>query len=210
MKRLIFVIVCLTLAFGLFSCSDHSSETEVYPESSSDSAATSAPQIIEEKTEIETESVEVPDIETVTYTNINFSAVYYDPVKTVTEDENGESHEKISFEEQILVENVTLDISFPKDEPVTVLDGVKKILEIKEIFYVEDFSSIVCITDQKERVEDGYFYVWEYEINGLNPSERACNIPLESDMTIVYMLTAEPDKTPPTEYETEGIHGVVL
>lgn len=205
MKRIIFVIVSLALAIGLVSCSGNIKKDK--DTSGSDSAASES--VTAEATDGVSGQSDVPDEDHVAYTNINFSAIYYNPIKSTEEDENGDISEKITFEEQFLVENVTVDLSFPKGESVTVLDGVKKILEMKEIFYVEDFSSIVCILDQSERVEDGYFYVWEYEINGTIPRDRACNISLESDMTIVYMLTAEPDKSPAVEPETDESHGAV-
>ncbi len=203
MNKLFGVIVCLLISLVLVSCTDdttgetgESGETSIFEET-----------IIE--TEEKSEITVTPAEEFVTYTNINFSAVYYNPVKTVVEDENGETLEEITFEEVVLVENSTLDVDFPKNVPVTVLDAVKSILTTKEVFYVEDFSSIVCIAEQSERVEDGYFYVWEYEIDGVIPNERACNIPLKSDMTIVYILTAEPDKSPSVETETEDSYVVV-
>lgn len=200
MNKLFALIVCIVIFLALGSCAADTDVETTEPKETSFLAETETE--TEETTEVSVDP-EVPESENVTYSDINFSAVYYSPVKTDAEDENGEIHEKISFEEVVLIENMTLDVDFPKNVPVTVLDAVKSILTTKEIFYVEDFSSIVCIADQSERVEDGYFYVWEYEIDGVIPNERACNIPLKSDMTIVYILTAELDKSPSDETETE-------
>lgn len=141
--------------------------------------------------------------EVVTYEDVRFAAIYQIPKVEEEEAEDGTIKKTVKFEEEVLVDVISAEITGSSDSTTTVLDAVIQILESNNIKHRVEESSITSIKNQKERSSQGYLYVWEYIINGEKPEARASEIPVESGMKIVYVLTGGVDKSVQQE-ETEA------
>ena len=184
MKKIIRIILCLVLVFGLTACSSVRDDDDE----------------IESKTEV-VEAIDTADAESVNdgeigkgafvYENVRFSAIYQVVEVEKVEQDDGSFMQRPSIKDNELIDTITTNVR--GDAGMTVLDGVAKILEANKFEYDIDFSSIVSIEGHYEVSKNGYLYIWEYTINGKKPAGRACDIPLESNMEIVYILTAGVD-----------------
>ena len=145
--------------------------------------------------------------EVVTYENVRFAAIYQVPEVQEIEKEDGTIEKKTKFREEVLVDVIQSEISGA--DGMTVLEGVVQILESNNIKHKVTDSSITTIKGQRERSQNGYLYVWEYTVTNekgevLSEKNRAHEIPLASNMKIVYILTGAVDKSVQTE-ETETV-----
>ncbi len=146
--------------------------------------------------------------ELVTYENVRFAAIYQIPKVEEVEKEDGTIETKTTFEDQVLIDVIEVDVSGA--EGMKVLDGVIQILETNNIKHKVSEGSITSIKGQRERSAQGYLYVWEYIVTDkdgvvLSEEKRAHEIDLKSGMKIVYTLTGAVDKSIETEAtETEA------
>jgi hypothetical protein len=142
--------------------------------------------------------------EVVTYEDVRFAAIYQIPKVEEVKKDDGTIDKKVTFEEEVLVDVISADITGSSDGTTTVLDAVVQILESNNIKHKVEESSITSIKSQKERSSQGYLYVWEYLINGEKPEGRASEIAVQPGMKIIYILTGGVDKSiQPAETEAE-------
>ncbi len=116
--------------------------------------------------------------EVVTVDDVSFAAIVLDP----------------EGNKELLVNVLQGNISGTEENMPTVLDAVIQLLEENGVAYKSDGEAITKIKNKEERSIDGYFYVWEYKINGEAPvGERAFEIEVKEGDHIVYYFTPAED-----------------
>ena len=106
-----------------------------------------------------------------------------------TRDANGE--------ENLLCGPFEGEIKGTTDNPPTVLQAAKEILEANSVPCEYDDTSITSIQSEKQGMKDGETYAWIFTLNGKEPQNtRSYNTTLSEGDVIVYYLTSIENDNP--------------